>query len=124
MRRLIFAALLASLASRAIAETAIVPMIINGYGTLSVATSSIPLSGLTAGPSSPAYPAGQPLSVVTVRNSIGSANTLYVCLFGGTCTASVGIPLAAGESKTWGIGGKLTSPTVISGGTATAVVEW
>lgn len=104
---------------------AIQPTPITGYGTLAVVVTSIPVSGVTVGPSSPAFiTAGQAIQVISVRNSVGSANTLYVCLFGGTCTAAVGIPLAVGESKSWNLNGAVTPPTVISGGTATAIIEW
>ena len=105
--------------------TTIYPPVTAGYGTLSVSTSSIAVSTLTAGPNSPSYPTGLllPSRFLSVRNSIGSAGVLYVCLYGGTCTAAVGTPLAIGESKTWTLNGT-TSPTVIAASTATLVAEW
>jgi hypothetical protein len=130
MKRLALAALLA-LASAAQAQQQpqpVSPAALTGYATLSVLAASIPLSGATLGPNSAAFPAGSlPNRYMTVRNSVASANTLSVCPLGGTCTVAAGIPLAAGESQTWffpASQGQLLSPTVISGGTATAVVSW
>lgn len=133
-------ALLALLASGAVAGTAlfpsdaraqttvITPAPLSGYGTLSVLAASIALSTTTLGPNSPAFPmSGLPNRYLEVRNSGASANVLYVCPLGGTCTTANGVPLAVGETKTWFIpsaAGSFVSPTVISGGTATAVVAW
>jgi hypothetical protein len=106
----------------------ITPAPLTGYATLPVLAASLALSGATLGPSSPAFPTSAlPNKYLEIRNSAASASTLYVCPLGGTCTAAVGIPLAVGESKTWMLGtstGSLTSPTVISGTTATAIVSW
>jgi hypothetical protein len=104
------------------------PAQLTGYATLSVLAASIALSTATVGPNSPAFPGSSlPNRYIEVRNSAASASTLFVCPLGGTCTSSVGIPLAVGESKTWMIpssAGSFVSPTVISGTTATAVVSW
>lgn len=130
MKRLALAALLA-MAGAAHAQQQpqpVSPAALTGYATLSVLAASIPLSGATLGPNSAAFPIGNlPNRYMTVRNSVASASTLSVCPLGGTCTVAAGIPLAAGESQTWAFPasqGQLLSPTVISGGTATAVVSW
>jgi hypothetical protein len=110
------------------APVAIAPAPLTGYATLSVLAASLALSTATAGPNSPAFPASAlPNRYIEVRNAAASANTLFVCPLGGTCTTANGVPLAVGESKTWAMpstAGSFVSPTVISGGTATAVVSW
>lgn len=110
-------------------STMITPAPLSGFGTLSVATTSIAVSTATVGPNSAVFPfASLGNRYLEVRNSVGSASTLYVCPLGGTCSSTVGVPLATGETKTWFIppsaSGALVSPTVISGGTATAVLGW
>lgn len=101
------------------------PPPLNGYGTLSVSTSSVAISTLTKGPSSLNYPTGAlPSSYITIRNSVSSASILYVCWFGGTCTSSVGEPIAIGETAVRNLGGSTVSPTVISGGTSTLIAGW
>ena len=128
--RIALAAMLAAFAVPALGQTvtAIVPSKTVGYGTLSVAGASVALSTLTLGPSSAVFPTGNlPNGYMTVRNAVASANTVFLCEFGGTCTTANGIPLANGESKTFSVSptaGSLTSPTVISGGTATVTAEW
>ena len=128
VRILTLIALFLPAAALAQSSTVITPPSVTGYATLSVLAASIPLSTATLGPNSPAFPvSGLPGRYIDVRNSPGSANTLFVCPLGGTCTTAVGVPLAVGETKTWYIPtpqGSFTSPTVISGGTATAVVTW
>jgi hypothetical protein len=125
-RRVLALALL--LAPGAAMAAVITPAPVTGYATLSVLAASLSLSGATVGPNSPAFPTGQlPQQYMEVKNSPASANTLFVCPLGGTCTTAAGIPLAVGESKTWMLNasnGQITAPTVISGGTATAVVTW
>lgn len=108
--------------------TPVTPAPISGFGTLSVLVASLATSTLTLGPNSAAYPTGTPPNrYFTIRNSPKSADTLYVCPLGGTCTSSVGIPLGVGESKTWMIpasAGSFPAVSVISGSTATAIMEW
>jgi hypothetical protein len=127
-RRVLALALLLAPGLACAAGTVITPAPVTGYATLSVLAASLALSGATVGPNSPAFPTGAlPQQFLEIKNSPGSASTLYVCPLGGTCTAAVGIPLAVGESKSWMINtpnGTLTSPTVISASTATAVVTW
>jgi hypothetical protein len=99
------------------------PTATNGFGTLSVSTSSVALSTLTVGPNSLAW--HMPLNgTLYVSNSINSAGNLYVCPFGGACTAAAGIPLSPGQAYGFNLGGTNTSPTVIADTTATAVAQW
>lgn len=115
-------------ASAQVIATPATPPVLTGYATLAVLTASVALSTATPGPNAPAFPVSAlPDRFIEVRNAPGSANLLYVCPLGGTCSATVGIALAIGETKTWFIPsqvGTLVSPTVVSGGTATAVVSW
>lgn len=108
--------------------TAISPPPLTGFGTLAVVVTSIPISGATMGPNSPVFPSGNlPNNQITIKNAIGSASPLFVCPLGGTCTVLVGIPLAPGEAQTWyikALNGALVSPTVITAGTATALVSF
>ncbi len=103
------------------------PPLLTGFGTLSVLAASLAVSTLTAAPSSPAFPMpanALPSKYLTIRNSVGSANIVYVCWFGGTCTTGNGEPIAIGETAVRNLGALTTSPTVISGGTATIVAGW
>ena len=132
MRKLFLgAALLATLAGAAEAQTVptpTVPSSLSGFGTLSVLAASLAVSTLTLGPNSAVYPTGGlPNRYMTIRNSPASANTVFVCALGGTCTTANGSPIAVGGSTTWNIpsaNGIFPSVTVISAGTATIVVEW
>jgi hypothetical protein len=130
MKRLSAFALAALFCAPAMAQptSTVTPAAITGFGTLAVLAASIPLSGLTLGPNSTAFPTGNlPNRQIEVKNAAGSVNVLFVCPMGGTCTTANGIPLNIGESKTWYLlatQGQLVSPTVISGGTATAVASW
>lgn len=105
----------------AFAQTATVPVKVAGFGTLSVAGASVLVNTLTAGPNSPAFPGSQ-LNMTYVMNSPASANTLFVCPLGGTCATTTGIPVAVGAA--FGCNQCLVTMTVISAGTATAVVQW
>jgi hypothetical protein len=131
MKRLALAILLVLAGTPAHAQQApqaISPAPLVGYGTLSVLLVSIPISGATLGPNSAAFPTGNlPNKYITVKSATGAANPLFVCPLGGTCTTANGIPLAAGESQTWMLAapnGQFVSPTVITAGTATAIVSW
>lgn len=118
-----FALMLAAIPARA--DIVIAPQVMNGFGTVSVVNASALISTVTVGPNSTAFPASTlPNQTFSIRNSVSSAGVLYVCPLGGTCTTAVGIPLAVGEVKTWGIGGRTVVPSVIAVTTATAVVEW
>jgi hypothetical protein len=124
---LLFAASLA-VSARAQTQAIITPAPVTGYATLSVLAASLSLSTATLGPNSPAFPvSGLPGRYIEAKNSPASPNILYVCPLGGTCTTAAGVPLAVGETKTWYVpssAGSFLSPTVISGGTATAIVSW
>jgi hypothetical protein len=99
------------------------PTIQNGYGTLSVAGSSIALSTVSTSPNSASWK--MPLfGNLFVLNSPSSTGILYVCPLGGVCTSSGGIPVAVGVALTLSLGGSQVSPTVISASTSTAVVGW
>lgn len=74
------------------------PPKLTAYGTLAVTTSSVALSTLTVGPNSPAWSTTYPSSYVSIRNSVASAGIVYFCPLGGTCSASVGEPIAQGET--------------------------
>lgn len=91
-----------------------------GFGTLSVTSGSALLSTLTAGPNSAAWPTS-PRQVYVV-NAPASSGTLYVCPKGGTCSASTGIPIAAGGA--YGFYQPATTMTVVSASTSTAVAQW
>ena len=57
---------------------------------------------------------------------LGSANPLFVCWLGDTCSATVGEPLAAGESVSVNLQGRNMQqqpPTAFSAG-ATITVRW
>jgi hypothetical protein len=129
MKRLALALLFMAGTAQAQPPAPISPAALSGYGVLSVLLVSLAISGATVGPNSPAFPTGGlPNKYITIKNAIGSSNPLFVCPLGGTCTVAVGIPLALGESQSWmlttTLNGQLVSPTVISAGTATAIVSW
>lgn len=115
-----FAFLFLALPAMAQPTVTSVPWYITGFGTLSVSNSSVLLSTMTAGPNSGVWPIAPQMMYVT--NSPGSSGTLYVCPLGGTCSASVGIPLAVGSS--YGFFQPKTNMTVIAATTATAVPQW
>lgn len=98
------------------------PPKLTAYGTLSVTNSSVALSTLTPGPNSPAWTAAYPSNYVAINNSIGSAGALYVCWLGGTCSASVGSPIAVGETRFRNVASG-TAVTVFSTLGATVVAE-
>lgn len=97
------------------------PTIQNGFGTLSVSNSSINLSTLTAGPSSPAF--AMPLFGNLVVANQGS-NSAWICPFGGVCTSANGLQIAAGANVTLSLGGQTISPTVISTSGTTLWIGW
>ena len=131
MRKYIAVLAFSALISNAHAQQAsqpVGPAAIAGFGTLAVSTSSILLSTATVGPNSTTFPGGNlPNRQIVIRNSSASAGLLYVCPLGGTCSATVGIPLAIGETKTFNVPavvGILPSISVIAVTTATAISEW
>lgn len=94
------------------------PPKLTAYGILSVSTSSVALSTLTPSPNSPAWSTTYPNNYVSIRNSILSAGVVYVCWLGGTCSATVGDPIAIGQSATRNVGNTV-SPTLFTASTAT-----
>ena len=111
----------------AIAQTSTVPAPLAGFGTLTVVNASALLSTLTVGPTDgtlprlPVFPPSQ-MQMIYVINSPSSAGILYLCPLGGTCSATVGIPIAVGSS--YGCFRCLPSMTVIAATTATAIGQW
>jgi hypothetical protein len=93
---------------------------IHGFGTLSATAASAALSGLTPGPNSAVWPTSP--AQMFVINSPGSAGIVYVCPLGGTCSATVGIPLSVGQS--YALYQPSTSMTVFAVSTATVVAQW
>ncbi len=100
------------------APTPTIPPKLTAYGILSVTASSVALSTLTVSPNSPAWPTTYPNNYVSIRNSILSAGVVYVCWLGGTCSATVGDPVAVGQSATRNVGNTV-SPTLFAASTAT-----
>lgn len=111
------------LAGPAVAQNSVprAPTITNGYGTLSVSTSSVAVSTVTTSPNSGAWV--MPLNGNLVIQNNGGSN-VYVCLLGGTCTASNGWKVPPNAVITFNIGGYTTSPTIISDSSATVNVGW
>jgi hypothetical protein len=96
------------------------PAAIKGFGTLTVAATSIAISGLTLGPNSAVWPATP--GVIYFSNDISSgSNVLYVCPLGGTCGTN-GIKLIAGQS--FGVRTPATTATTYSPLGAVLDVQW
>lgn len=102
-----------------VSVTSTVP-VVKGFGTLSATAASTLLSTLTVGPNSAAWPTAP--AQMYVINSSASAGIVYFCPLGGTCSASVGIPIAAGSA--YGVYAGSTAMTVFAVSTATVVAQW
>lgn len=63
---------------------------IKGFGNLVGTGASAPLSTLTTGPNSAAWPTSPGMITVITTGGVG-----YVCALGGTCSASAGIPIGS-----------------------------
>jgi hypothetical protein len=130
MKRLLWIAALLALARPVAAAppTIITPAPITGYGVLNATNASALLSTLAVNAGGTAFPTENlPDGYIEVLNSVSSAGILYVCPFGGTCSTTVGYPLAVGQSKTFFIqaaNGQFPGVTVIAASTAIAVVSW
>lgn len=131
MKRLaLIAALLAAPAAHAqnIGQASyIAPFPIRGQGTATVGTSSAAItSGLSLAPNSTAFPVAAPNSTVTLKVSGVAAQGVYVCWLGGTCTTSVGIYYAPGESVTKVLRQSMTEqpPTAIAAASTAITLEW
>jgi hypothetical protein len=96
------------------------PAAVKGFGTLAATSASTALSTVTAGPNSAVWPTSP--AQLYVINSPASAGTVYVCPLGGTCSASVGIPVPAGGA--YGFYQAATGMTVFAASTATVVAQW
>jgi len=108
-------------AASAASPTPTIPPKLTAYGTLAVSTSSVALSTLTVGPNSAAWSTTLPNNYVTVRNSVNSTAVAYFCPLGGTCTSSVGEPIAIGEAIVRQLASPAT-PTLICGTAAACTV--
>jgi hypothetical protein len=91
---------------------------IQGFGNLTGNSASALLSSLTLGPNSAAWPAS-PGEVYI----IATGGTGYVCPLGGTCSASVGIPIG-GIVAGWGFYKPSTSMTVYATNAVTFTTQW
>jgi hypothetical protein len=81
---------------------------LTGYGKLAVTNSSVLVNTLTGGAGSSGFPTTQ--TTVTFYSDPASTGSLYLCPFGGTSSATAGIPLSAGAS--WQI--TLDNPSLAS----------
>jgi hypothetical protein len=86
-----------------------------GFGKLAVTNASTLVSTLTTGPNSAAWPTTP--GIVDIANDGTSADTVWVCPLGGTCSAANGIPVPIGGS--WRFTKPATTMTVFSTGGAT-----
>lgn len=102
--------------------TPTIPPRLTAYGTLAVTSSSVALSTLTVGPNSPAWSTTYPSGYVSIRNSVASTGTVYFCPLGGTCSASVGEPIAQGETIFRNVA-NTTAITLFSTAGATVIAE-
>lgn len=99
LRFLLLAVVSCLVTSGAMARTvAVFPPSINGFGTFTPTTNtSQELSSLGLGAGSPIWPNSTIGLTVSVFNNVSvGGGTVYVCPLGGTCSATVGIPVAQG----------------------------
>lgn len=94
------------------------PSAIQGFGTLSVGSASVLVSTLTTGPNSAAWPT-KPGMVSFINEG---SSVIYLCPLGGTCSATVGIPMAAGS--TLPVFNPSTNATAFDASTGTLVAQW
>lgn len=94
----------------------VVPPVTTYQGSLAV-TASAAISTLTL--SSGAFPTG---AIGNVSISNVGANTAFVCWFGGTCSATVGQPVAAGATVDKNVGPSTAVPTVFSASGTTLTI--
>ena len=94
---------------------------VGGFGTIAATTASALVSSMTLGVNSPAWNANG-LQRVYIMNIAGSAGILYVCPLGGTCSATVGIPIQVGAW--YGFYQPSPNMTIIAASTATVWVQW
>lgn len=97
-----------------------IPWPVTGFATLSLTNASTLLSTSTVGPNSGIWPVAP--QVMYVVNAPASGGTAFICPLGGTCTASNGIPIAAGAA--YGFTRPATTMTAISASTSTLITQW
>lgn len=108
--------------------TAILPPTRIGQGNTTIPSnvSTAINASINTTPNSGAFPTGALPGPITIKNSSLSANPVYVCWQGGTCSSAVGELLAVGEGMTENLGSQnMTTqpPTVYTAG-ATLTVKW
>lgn len=106
----------------------IMPMARTGQGNTIIpsAASTAINASLSRTANSVVFPTGTLTRLLTIKNQIGS-NTAYICWNGGTCSATVGEPLASGEGATESLPSQnMTTqpPTVYAPSGATLTVKW
>lgn len=125
MRKLLFLALLVPFAAHAQSYVVTTPIPFSGQGVMSVTTASqaVATANVTKAPNSIGFPVTVlPVGVLRVK----AAAAISVCWQGGTCTATNGELLAAGESRIVALQAfSTTPPTMIAvTGTVAVEVEW
>lgn len=113
------------------AQTLIAPVPFAGQGTMTVTTASQTVSGanvtLTTANSVAFPPTGVslPTGMLRVKLQVGASGNLTVCWRGGTCTATNGEVLAAGEARTVSLPSFAGLPPTMFGSASVAVeLEW
>jgi hypothetical protein len=91
---------------------------VKGFGNLTGTGASALLSTLTTGPSSAAWPTSPGQVYVITTGGTG-----YVCPLGGTCSATVGIPIGSAVAG-WGFNAPSTNMTVYGANTVTFTAQW
>ena len=126
MRRLLLAALVMMPVSAEAQlpgiNTPIAAPLLMGCATMTVTTSSaqITSANVTLCQNSK-FPTASMQLYVNVQGS--SANPVYLCPLGGTCT-TVGMLLGVGQGVTKSLNWLVQPPSVVSTGTATLYLEW
>jgi hypothetical protein len=130
LRFLIILALLA-LPAGSRAQTVIWPAPVHGCGTITatVASAAISAATLTLCTNSPAFPGPSGTISVPIKFKVQGAATagVYICKFGGTCTAASGEMLGVGESATLGVQNLNATPSIsilAVSGSQPVYVEW
>lgn len=101
------------------ATTTVSPAV-TGFGTLAATAASTLLSTLTIGPNSAVWPTSP--GQIWVANSGLSADAVFVCPLGGTCSATVGLRIPVGGG--YGFYQPATTMTVFAVSTATVTAQW
>lgn len=96
------------------------PPAVTGYGTLAATAASTLLSTLTTGPNSAVWPTSP--GQIWIANSGLSADAVFVCPLGGTCSATVGLRVPVGGG--YGFYQPAPTMTVFAVSTATVTAQW